>query len=140
MKILNGFKMPKNLKLTKKWLYFVMFALFIWSYLIEPRWVAHREISLSHTGVASSSTHGLKVVLTSDWRFSKRAWWKVMTIARARKIVAEINASQPDVIIIAGDLIADRDASFSAATWSCISATKGETTIESPCFTSAGTW
>ncbi len=31
-------------------------------------------------------------------------------------------------------------ASFSAATWSCISATSGETTIVSPCFTSAGTW
>ena len=109
MKILNGFKMPKNLKSTKKWLYFVILGLFIWSYLIEPRWVAHREISLSQTGVASSSTHGLKVVLTSDWHFSKRAWWRVMTIARARQIVAEINASQPDVIIIAGDLIADRD-------------------------------
>lgn len=32
-----------------------------------------------------------------------------MTIERAQKIVADINASEPDVIVIAGDLIADRD-------------------------------
>jgi len=99
----------QNQKYIKKWLIFVLLTLLIWACLIEPRWVAHREISLADTGLVSPSTHGLKVVLTSDWHLSKKPLWRVMTIARVQKIVADINASQPDVIIIAGDLIADRD-------------------------------
>ena len=92
-----------------KWIWFLPLALFIWAYAIEPRWVAHREISLANTGLSAPNTRGLKVVLTSDWHFTKRPLWRVMTIERAQKIVVEINASKPDIIIIAGDLIADRD-------------------------------
>jgi uncharacterized protein len=99
----------KKVRKSKKCIWFLPLALFIWAYAIEPRWVAHREISLANTGLATPSTHGLKVALTSDWHFTKKPLWRVMTIERAQKIVAEINASKPDIIIIAGDLIADRD-------------------------------
>lgn len=89
--------------------------LFIWAMLIEPRWVAHREISETVPGWKGPP--GLKVAVASDWHFSKRALWRVMTVERARAIVADINASQPDVILLPGDFIADSDyAPDSAAT------------------------
>lgn len=81
--------------------------LFIWAVLIEPRWVAQRDIS--ETVPNWKGPPGLKVAVASDWHFTKRALWRVMTVERARAIVAEINAAQPDVILLPGDFIADRD-------------------------------
>jgi uncharacterized protein len=97
---------------NKKWSYKALFYLivavaFIWTVIIEPRWVAKREIPIK----LSENNHlkGLKVVLTSDWHFTKRPLWKVMSIERARNIVAKINTAKPDVIILAGDFIADKN-------------------------------
>jgi len=92
-----------------------MLLLSIWTVLVEPRWVAHREIS--ETVPNWKGPRGLKVAVASDWHFTKRALWRVMTVERARTIVAEINAAQPDVILLPGDFIADTDyASEFAAT------------------------
>lgn len=76
----------------------------MWCVLIEPRWVAKREFNalLPH-----SKPLGLKVVVTSDWHLTKRLLWRVMTTDRAINIVQDINATKPDVILIAGDLIAE---------------------------------
>jgi len=79
----------------------------LWAVLIEPRWVAHREISLSIPDWRGPP--GLKVVVASDWHFTKHGLWRVMTVERAQAIVAEINAAHPDVILLPGDFIADRD-------------------------------
>ena len=81
--------------------------LIVWCVIVEPRWVAKREINLNLT--KTKELKGLKVVLTSDWHFTKRPLWRVMTIERAREIVNKINAAEPDIIILAGDFIADRD-------------------------------
>jgi predicted MPP superfamily phosphohydrolase len=81
--------------------------LFVWAVLIEPRWVAHREISETVPGWKGPPK--LKVAVASDWHFTKRPLWRVMTVERARAIVAEINAAQPDVILLPGDFLADRD-------------------------------
>ena len=78
----------------------------IWCVLIEPRWVAQREMSAS---LPNTQPLGLKVVLTSDWHFTKRPLWRVMTTERALKIVQAINATKPDIILIAGDLIAEEN-------------------------------
>ncbi|MGB2831753.1 MAG: metallophosphoesterase [Methylotenera sp.] len=80
---------------------------FLWTVMIEPRWVAQREMSFKLT--KTSELKGLKIVLSSDWHLTKHPLWRVMTINRAREIVKEINASQPDIIILAGDFIADQD-------------------------------
>ncbi len=78
----------------------------IWCVLIEPRWVAQREMNAA---LPNTKALGLKVVLTSDWHFTKRPLWRVMTTERALKIVADINATKPNIILIAGDLIAEED-------------------------------
>lgn len=78
----------------------------IWCVLIEPRWLAQRTFNVS---LPASAPLNLKVAFASDWHFTKRPLWRVMTTERALKIVAEINASKPDVILIGGDLIAEED-------------------------------
>ena len=85
----------------------VLLLLGTWAFLIEPRWVAHREIS--EAVLNWQGPPGLKVAVASDWHFTKRALWRVMTVERARAIVAEINAAKPDVILLPGDFIADHD-------------------------------
>ncbi|SDN99017.1 metallophosphoesterase [Polaromonas sp. JS666] len=85
----------------------LMLLLGIWTVIVEPRWVAHRDIS--ETVPNWKGPPGLKVAVASDWHFSKRPLWRVMTLERARAIVAEINAAQPDVILLPGDFLADRD-------------------------------
>jgi predicted MPP superfamily phosphohydrolase len=79
----------------------------MWGVLIEPRWVAHREIGETVPGWQGPP--GLKVAVASDWHFTKHALRRVMTVERARGIVAQINAAQPDVVLLPGDFIADRD-------------------------------
>lgn len=79
----------------------------LWSFGVEPRWIAARTQSLQ---VAQwQGPPGLKVAVASDWHFTRRPWWRVTTPARARALVEQINASQPDVVLIPGDLIADGD-------------------------------
>ena len=90
-----------------KLIFVIMVMLIVWCVIIEPRWVAKREVSLGLT--KTKELKGLKVVLTSDWHFTKRPLWRVMTIERAREIVNEINAAKPDIIILAGDFIAEED-------------------------------
>jgi predicted MPP superfamily phosphohydrolase len=85
----------------------VIVLLGTWTVLIEPRWVAHREISEAVPNWQGSP--GLKVAVASDWHFTKRPLQRVMTVERARAIVAQINAAQPDVVLLPGDFIADHD-------------------------------
>ena len=49
----------------------------LWAFLIEPRWVAHREISETVPGWRGPP--GLKVAVASDWHFTRRPLWRVMT-------------------------------------------------------------
>ena len=94
--------------MTKKHLFFysLMLMLAVWSVLIEPRWVAKREMNtkLPHTNLL-----GLKVVVTSDWHLTKKPFWRVMTTDRALNIIDDINAAKPDIVLIAGDLIAEEN-------------------------------
>lgn len=76
----------------------------IWSVFIEPRWVAHKVLDAK---LPNQKTLGLKVILTSDWHFTKNAVWRVMTHARANNIIKNINKTKPDIILITGDLIAE---------------------------------
>jgi predicted MPP superfamily phosphohydrolase len=78
-----------------------------WCSVIEPRWVARREIE--HAVPRWQGPPGLKVAVASDWHFSKRPFMGVMTLSRARAIVGEINAARPDVILLPGDFIGDSD-------------------------------
>jgi predicted MPP superfamily phosphohydrolase len=78
-----------------------------WVVLIEPRWVARRDIA--HSVAKWQGPPGLKVAVASDWHFTKRALMRVMTVDRARSIVQEINAAKPDIILLPGDFIADSD-------------------------------
>lgn len=89
------------------WLQLAVLLLASWAVIVEPRWIAKRE--LDHQVPQWQGPQGLKVVVASDWHFTKRALWRVTTIERARKIVNEINAAHPDVILLPGDFIADQD-------------------------------
>lgn len=85
----------------------IALALGIWSVLVEPRWVARRE--LHATLQKWPQGQALRVAVASDWHFTRRPLWRVMSIERARALVAEINAARPDLILLPGDFIADRD-------------------------------
>lgn len=94
--------------MTKKRLYFysLLLLLAVWSVLIEPRWVAKREFN---TKLPNTKPLGLKVVVTSDWHITKKPFWRVMTTERALNIIDDINAAKPDIVLIAGDLIAEEN-------------------------------
>jgi hypothetical protein len=77
-----------------------------WSFAIEPRWVAQRGIAHA---VPQWQRPPLRVAVASDWHFSRRPVRGVMTPERAERIVDAINAAAPDVILLPGDFIADRD-------------------------------
>ncbi|WP_431286046.1 metallophosphoesterase [Roseateles chitinivorans] len=77
----------------------------VWGLLIEPRWVAHREIAVEVPGWRGPP--GLKVAVASDWHIAHE-FKRVMTIARANTIVDEINAAKPDVVLLPGDFISGR--------------------------------
>jgi predicted MPP superfamily phosphohydrolase len=85
----------------------LLVALAAWCVLLEPRWVAHREqdVPMPHW----NGQRPLRVALASDWHFSRRPLWRVNTVERARAFVDEINAARPDVVLLLGDYIADRD-------------------------------
>ena len=77
----------------------------VWGLLIEPRWVARRDLSVEVPGWRGPP--GLKVVVASDWHIAHE-FKRVMTIARANAIVDEINAAKPDVVLLPGDFISGR--------------------------------
>jgi len=72
--------------------------------LVEPRWLARRD--LTHEVAQWQGPRPLKVAVAADWHLSKRWFWRVMTLERARGIVQQINAARPDVILLPGDLVA----------------------------------
>jgi len=92
---------------VRRVVYLVVLLLVVWSFGIEPRWVAQREIE--HAVPQWQGQPGLKVAVAADWHLTKRGWWMVTSVERARRLVAEINAARPDVILLPGDFIADRD-------------------------------
>jgi uncharacterized protein len=79
----------------------------IWSVGIEPRWIAQR--GMQHSVAAWQGPAGLKVAVAADWHISKRPFWRVMTVERARRIVADINAAGPDIVLLPGDFIASQN-------------------------------
>jgi predicted MPP superfamily phosphohydrolase len=85
----------------------LLLALAIWSFGIEPRWTARRDVEAPVPGWVGARP--LRVAVAGDWHFSRRPWWRVTTVARARGIVDAINAAQPDLVLLPGDFIADRD-------------------------------
>lgn len=84
----------------------LLVGILVWSVLFEPRWVAKRTINVTLPG---HQLKGLKVAIASDWHITQRPFLRVMTIERAQAIVNEINASQPDVILLLGDYTADKN-------------------------------
>jgi predicted MPP superfamily phosphohydrolase len=84
-----------------------LLVLAAWSVLLEPRWVARRE--LPATLAKWPQGQPLRVAVASDWHFSRRPLWRVMSVERARGIVDQINAARPDLILLPGDFIADPD-------------------------------
>jgi predicted MPP superfamily phosphohydrolase len=85
----------------------VLLALACWSFLIEPRWLARRDLAVPMPHWQGQAP--LRVAVASDWHFTRRPLWRVTTVERARRIVDEINAARPDLILLPGDFIADRD-------------------------------
>lgn len=79
-------------------------ALAIWSFGIEPRWVATRVEPLASAQWQPPA--GLKVAVAGDWHLSADAAWRVTTVARAAAIVDAINAAKPDVVLLPGDFLA----------------------------------
>jgi predicted MPP superfamily phosphohydrolase len=84
----------------------VLGVLLVWAVLIEPRWVARRELQASLQKWGQGQP--LRVAVAADWHLTRRALWRVMSVERARGIVDEINAARPDLILLPGDFIADR--------------------------------
>jgi predicted MPP superfamily phosphohydrolase len=82
----------------------VLMALAAWSFVIEPRWVAARIEPLGSPGWTAPS--GLKVAVAGDWHLTTRSAWRITSVERAARIVDEINAAQPDVVLLPGDFLA----------------------------------
>jgi predicted MPP superfamily phosphohydrolase len=85
----------------------LLLALAAWAVLVEPRWVARRE--LRETLQKWEQGQPLRVAVAADWHFTRQPLWRVMSVERARTIVDEINAAKPDLVLLPGDFIADRD-------------------------------
>ena len=79
-------------------------ALAVWGFVIEPRWVAARVEPLGSAQWQPPA--GLKVAMAGDWHLTTRSAWRVTSAERAARIVEEINAAQPDVILLPGDFLA----------------------------------
>ena len=86
-------------------LLFAAMLLAVWGLLIEPRWVAAREVPVPVPGCQGPAR--LKVAVASDWHIAHE-FRHVMTIARAEGIVEAINAAAPDVVLLPGDFIHGR--------------------------------
>ncbi|MGF6349415.1 metallophosphoesterase [Variovorax sp. W2I14] len=82
----------------------VLAALAVWGFVIEPRWVAARVEPLASSQWQPPA--GLKVAMAGDWHLTTRSVWRVTGAERAARIVDEINAAQPDVILLPGDFLA----------------------------------
>jgi len=82
----------------------LLLALAVWTAVIEPRWVAARVEPLSSAQWQAPA--GLKVALAGDWHLSTRSLWRITSAERAARIVDEINAARPDVILLPGDFLA----------------------------------
>ena len=76
-----------------------------WGLLIEPRWVAAREVRVAVPDWQGPP--GLKVAVASDWHIAHE-FRHVMTMARAQAVVDAINAAAPDVVLLPGDFIHGR--------------------------------
>ncbi|MDH6591502.1 putative MPP superfamily phosphohydrolase [Variovorax sp. TBS-050B] len=82
----------------------VLLALVVWTVVIEPRWVAAR---IEPLGSASwQAPAGLKVAVAADWHLSTQSLWRVTSAERAARIVDQINAARPDVVLLPGDFLA----------------------------------
>jgi predicted MPP superfamily phosphohydrolase len=82
----------------------LLLALAIWTVAIEPRWVAARTEPLSSAQWQAPA--GLKVAVAGDWHLTTRSAWRITSVERAERIVGEINAAHPDVILLPGDFLA----------------------------------
>ncbi|WP_418118065.1 metallophosphoesterase [Variovorax sp. 350MFTsu5.1] len=83
---------------------FVLAALAVWSFAVEPRWVAARVEPLSSAQWQAPA--GLKVAVAGDWHLTSRSAWRITSVERAARIIDEINAAQPDVVLLPGDFLA----------------------------------
>lgn len=79
-----------------------LLLLVVWGTLVEPRWVARRDIPVAVPGWERPP---LKVAVASDWHVSHHALRRVMTPERAAAIVGAINAAGPDIVLLPGDFI-----------------------------------
>ncbi|MDP9892789.1 putative MPP superfamily phosphohydrolase [Variovorax boronicumulans] len=82
----------------------LLLALAVWTVVIEPRWVAARVEPLGSAQWQPPA--GLKVAMAGDWHLTTRSAWRVTSAERAARIVEDINAAQPDVILLPGDFLA----------------------------------
>jgi len=82
----------------------LLLALAVWTVAIEPRWVAARVEPLSSAHWQAPA--GLKVAMAGDWHLTTRSAWRITSVERAARIVDQINAAQPDVILLPGDFLA----------------------------------
>jgi predicted MPP superfamily phosphohydrolase len=83
---------------------FVLAALAVWSFVIEPRWVAARVEPLS--SAQWQAPDGMKVAVAGDWHLTSRSAWRITSVERAGRIVDEINTARPDVVLLPGDFLA----------------------------------
>lgn len=82
----------------------VLAALALWGFVIEPRWVAARVEPLGSAQWQAPA--GLKVAVVGDWHLTARSAWRITSVERAMRIVDDINAAQPDVVLLPGDFLA----------------------------------
>ena len=82
----------------------LLLALAVWTVAVEPRWVAARVEPLSSAQWQAPA--GLKVAVAGDWHLTTRSAWRITSVERAARIVDQINAGQPDVILLPGDFLA----------------------------------
>ena len=67
---------------------------FFWAFLVEPNLLVIQKQKLN-----IPELKGLKIVFASDWHIAPWEKW------RLKKIIREINAQQPDIILLGGDFV-----------------------------------
>ena len=80
----------------------VSLAVFVYAIFIEPNWIVVTRVSI-HDPALADSLGGLKVVQVSDIHIRNELRF------RERQLISKINALQPDLLFITGDLLENID-------------------------------
>ncbi len=85
-----------NMNMKKTFFITLVFILFVWSFVIEPKMLMITDYKITEPYFKG---HNFKIVFASDFHIKKNQK------KRLEKIVAKINSENPDLVLLGGDFV-----------------------------------